>query len=323
MNTLFFLFRHKYPLLFIQSHFVRCLVNYIMSVSDWHQRQRQDSDTDSDCGSTSDATSHNTGSASVEDFGSGFFMTAASSFPEEVMQPITPPGLDVIDLTILDREEEDEELGDVADDHKTGCVAKFTLYKQMRVWKLKKMRPPLAHHIHFSCFSSSSKRHYNELQNCAKRTYVGTSTNPFVGNALFAAEDINEGEFITLYEGIRMSHKECDARQKKGRSPDYALYITKGVVVDALGFTYGAGMANHSCSPNTRLRHGYLRGRDRAPYGYLQAITDITMGTELEASYGYLPHLTPEQVRKIIRGGRYVPCHCLKPNCLKLLHTLQ
>ena len=197
-------------------------------------------------------------------------------------------------------------------------IAKFTVVKKIREFKLKRMSPPLATDIYISCFSMYSYAYYELLKRASKETYVGSSSNPFIGDALFAAQNIKAGEFIKLYEGWRMAYRECDARQKRGRPWEYALYISKGVVVDALGFLDSAGMANHSCRPNARLRHGYLPGPDRAPYGYLQALRDISMGDEIECDYGYINHLTSTQLESIINSGRYIQCRCLKPECCKV-----
>lgn len=242
--------------------------------------------------------------------------------------------VDVIDLTSLSD-------GDGDDDHVAGfdgilsstnstslletapnCFTKFPFMKETRGWKLKKKVPPLAEHLYFSCFSSRSKQHYRRLKDCAKETYVGASLNPFVGLALFAAQHIKAGEFIVLYEGFRMSYQECSARQKKGRSSAYCLNVTRGVVIDALGFPLGAAMSNHSCLPNARLRHGYLCGSEHAPYGYLQALVDINIGDEIECDYGQLSSLSQSQIDDALRSGCYIPCRCLKPVCRKIFSMI-
>lgn len=244
-------------------------------------------------------------------------------------------GADVIDLTKLpDSDEEEEIVNTTSVGHVTGsnsacignlaptCFAKFTLIKQVRVSKLKRYIHPVADQLHWTCFSEKSRQHYRRLQHRSKETYVGTSSNPFLEKALFTAQFIKAGEFIMIYEGQRMSIQECSARQKKGRPFNYTLDITKGVVIDAFGFTTGAGMANHSCKPNARLRHGYLSGKEHAPYGYLQAILDIPIGTEIECNYGYLNKLSDEMIESLFNSGQYIPCHCLKVGCRKILSPL-
>lgn len=157
---------------------------------------------------------------------------------------------EVIDLTSLpdSDEEDDNDQEPVKAENPSPSIPKFTFLKQYRKSKLKRLTPPLAEHIYFSCFSVRSKKHYRFLQDAAKETYVGESQNPFLGKALFAAESISAGEFIMLYEGERFCYSEIDARQRGDRSADYAMYISKNVVVDALRETMGAGFANHSCS---------------------------------------------------------------------------
>jgi len=199
-------------------------------------------------------------------------------------------------------------------------VAKFTFAKKYREWKLTRLPNPLAEHLHYSCYSLESKQYYTTLRTRSKRTYVGSSLNPFLGNALFAGEDMEPGQFITLYEGDIYPLAEIKARQKRGRCAEYALYVTKGVVIDALGYPYGGGMANHSCRPNARLRHKYLPGSERAPIGYLQAIRHIKQGQEIEADYGYTTQFNAAQLKAIIASGKYCPCRCLQKNCRKVFY---
>ena len=100
------------------------------------------------------------------------------------------------------------------------------------------------------------------------------------------------------------------------------MYVTKGVVIDALGFPTGAGMANHSCRPNARLRHGYLPGIEHAPFGYLQAIRHIKERTEIEGDYGYVTKYDKFSLLAIVESGQYAPCRCLKPNCRQVFYKL-
>lgn len=173
-----------------------------------------------------------------------------------------------------------------------------------------------------SLFSRESKLHWNELMEQCKGTYVGCSTNPYLGNGLFTCQKLEKGDFVTVYDGLRMTYNECDVLQRFGRPATYALSIPKGVVVDALGFPFGAAMANHSCNPNTRLRHGLLRGPDRAPYAYLEALKDISIGDELYTDYGYLDNLSNEDIEHILHHKKFIPCRCLQPGCRKVLFVL-
>lgn len=238
--------------------------------------------------------------------------------------PEEEDGTEVVDLTALPDDDDyacDDEsfatnCGLMLEDAPT-IIAKFTVRKQVRESKLKRMDPPLAEHIHFSLFSSKSKQHYIRLKKSAMETFVADSINPFFYKALFAGQFIPAGSFIMLYEGWRMAEKESEARKKRGRCSNYILNITMGVVVDALGFSNGAGMSNHSCRPNARLRHGYLCGREHAPYGYLQALKDIQVGEEIECDYHQLMGMHPERIKELLQSGNYVPCRCLKPSCRK------
>lgn len=202
-------------------------------------------------------------------------------------------------------------------------LAKFTLRKQPRGSRLKRKNPPFVEDLHFTCFSRTSRRHFFQLDRDAKETYIGTSVNPFTGYGLFAAESIKAGDFITLYYGNRLSQQESDAREKAGYPSSYFLELPKGVVIDSLGTLKGAGMANHSCRPNSRLRHGYLHGKERAPYGYLQAISDIAIGDEITCDYGYILHLSDEDIEALLTSGKYAPCRCLQPNCRRVFFPLK
>lgn len=200
--------------------------------------------------------------------------------------------------------------------------AKFTLRKQPRGCRLKRKPQPFVEDLHYSCFSADSRSHFHDLCTSGKETYVGSSVNPFLGNGLFAAQNIKAGDFIVVYHGSRLSQQESSARQKAGYPATYILDLPKGVAIDAMGYPMGAGMANHSCRPNSRLRHGYLRGKERAPYGYLQAVTDITIGTEITCNYGYLRQLSEEELNELLKSGRYIRCRCLQLGCRKIFCPL-
>lgn len=187
--------------------------------------------------------------------------------------------------------------------------------KEIRRSRLKIYRDTLAEHVNVSLFSAASRAHMEELSAMAKSTYVGSSRNPYFGNALFAGESIKKGEYICAYEGLRLPYNVCSAMQKAGRPPNYALSVGKGVVIDALGYPYGAGMANHSCKPNAKLDQNYLRGAEAAPHAFLESIEDIKAGDEIEACYGYLQQYSEEDIDTAVRNGRYIPCRCLRKEC--------
>ena len=200
-------------------------------------------------------------------------------------------------------------------------LCKVTHRKIASQCRLKKGRITLAKHVYYSLFSEESKKHLKELQDACKWTNVYYSVNPYFDRALFAGETIKKGAFITLYIGLRLPYNVCDALQRDGRPPNFALSLPKGVVIDSLGYPYGAGMANHSCSPNANLRYGYLCGSEGAPYAFLEALKDIEVGQEIECDYGYLNKYTEKQLDEIIAGGRFIRCRCLKPNCRLVFHT--
>lgn len=228
--------------------------------------------------------------------------------------------VDVIDLTHVDTSEEEEEKCEHrirTSSNYTG-MAKFTFLKNTRSSRLRIVRVGMCEKIVFSLFSDVSKQHYAELEAKSKRTYTGESRNPFFGNALFAAEVIHAGELICLYYGERMPFCKAEARIKEGGTSDYMLYVTDGVVIDGVGVGHGAAMANHSCMPNAELQHEYLPGWERAPIGLLRAIEEIEVGDEIETNYAFwVPGLdeTPDLADK----NAYVPCKCLRVNCVRVL----
>lgn len=166
--------------------------------------------------------------------------------------------------------------------------------------------------------SQESKDKYRYLLDHSKRIYVGESTNPFLGRALFAAEKIFKGDFICLYRGKRMSKEECDARCRGRDGGEYFLDVTCGVIIDGSGVNYGAAMANHSCMPNASLEHDLLPGIEKAPYGFLRAVEDIDVGMEIEANYRYYNPAT-DGVPDFGDRRSYIPCRCLRPNCCGVL----
>ncbi len=224
--------------------------------------------------------------------------------------------VNVIDLTNVDTSDEEEKKRDVRDvQTDRNAVMKFTFIKRTRSSRLQIVRPGFAEKIYVSLFSNTSKIHLNELMDASKRTYTGSSMNPFIGNALFAAEVIEEGELICLYLGNRMPLCEANARIDAGQSSEYMIDITSGVVIDGIGVGMGAAMANHSCCPNAELQHKYLRGYERAPICILRAIQRIKVGDEIETNY-HLFDPNVDEMPNLSDTDKYVPCKCLRPNCI-------
>ena len=228
----------------------------------------------------------------------------------------------VIDLTSVDTSDEEDNncLNYLEDDSirpRKIRVMKFTFVKKTRASRLQIVRPGVGEKIHLSLFSDASKNHFNDLQNESKRTYVGESRNPFLGNALFAAELIEPGDFICLYLGLRIPRVEADAIIDAGGSAEYMLDVTQDVVIDGAGVGIGAAMANHSCSPNAELQHDYLKGYDRAPIGLLRALERIEVGDEIEANY-HMFDPAVDVMPDLSDLDAYVPCKCLRPNCIRV-----
>lgn len=225
------------------------------------------------------------------------------------------PNIDVIDLTLMDTSDEE----DANENHrlvviKKPMITKFTFVKKTRTNRLTILRPLMAEILHESCFAEVCKAEYQDLINKSKRTYVGESINPFIGLALFAAERVQSGDLICLYLGNRIPWMECEARTKGGENAEYFLDVTKGVIIDGAGVGHSGAMANHSCSPNAQLEHGYLNGPGAPPYGYLRAREDIQVGDEIEVNYHYWdPEFDP--MPNLADLSTYIRCMCLKPNC--------
>ena len=236
-----------------------------------------------------------------------------------------------VDLTDVDTSDEEVESGSSESEEEevrskrcsaTISVCKFTQVKFCRNSRLQLRRPGSADVVHPSCFSVESRVHYKELIDSQKETYVGHSTNPFVGNGLFAATRIEEGEFICVYRGLRMSIRECKARIKAGCNTDYILNLTQGVYVDGFQVEAGAAMANHSCRPNSELQYVLLRGIDKAPVGILRALKDIEAGEEIETSYN-MWEKKKDGMPDLSDLSSYVPYRRLKPECEKVLRVIK
>lgn len=238
---------------------------------------------------------------------------------------VSPLVSEVVDLT--DVPESDDELDEQSSEignsigRRLDCpetLSKFCYTKVVRKSKLKIIRDTRAEHVNYSLFSQDSLDHLKELEDGSKSTYVGYSLNPYLERGLYAGQKIRKGQFICLYYGLRMSYKECDARQKRGRPPNFALRIPLNVVIDALGYPYGGGMCNHSCVPNAKLEYGFLRGAEHAPYAFIEAVEDIEAGSEIMVNYGYLNSFNQDEVRALLQSGNFIPCKCLRPKCGKI-----
>lgn len=218
----------------------------------------------------------------------------------------------VIDLTICSSDEEEEVSNENEVEEREISITKFTHMKSTCNDTTKKRKIGKAEHINISCFSNESKQAYEWYVSNEKMTYVAESLNPFFGRALYAGEKINNGEYICLYHGKRISIAECSAIQRSKRNAEYLLNITKGVYIDGCKSGRGGALANHSCSPNAKLEHIYLPGPDGAPIGILRALKEIKLGDEIETDYGYWDAETDETPDN---EDLFEPCRCMRVNC--------
>lgn len=235
-------------------------------------------------------------------------------------------GETVIDLTGLGSDEEPEnglqEAMDVDGLSKKVSMVKFTYVKKVRASRLQIVREGMAEKIHYSLFSEVSKQHFEKLIHESKETYVGESRNPFFGNALFAAQNIDAGDFICLYLGRRMPWCEANAILDAGKGSVYMLYITDGVVIDGDGLRQGGCMANHSCSPNAELQYDNLPGYEHAPIALLRALDRIEIGDEIEVNY-HMWDPVYDPLPNLADKSTYVECKCLRENCCHVLKLIE
>lgn len=123
------------------------------------------------------------------------------------------------------------------------------------------------------------------------RVFIAESATPNAGEGLFAKVDLEENETASFYNGVRLTHKEVDAR-------DWALNgntisLDEDTVIDvpqeySSTDTYCASLghkANHSPSPNCRYAP-FLHPRF-GPIKCVQTLRRVKAGEELTCDYGY------------------------------------
>lgn len=218
----------------------------------------------------------------------------------------------IIDLTSLKDNQENERKS-----FTSNRLSKIVNVKVMRLEVNSKRKEPSAAQLYFSCFNKTATKNYQSLLHNEKRTYVGKSMNPFLGDALFAAENISKGEFINVYRGKRISDRMAEALQDACHPWEYMLSVGVGIVVDASKECEGASMANHSCKPNAKLDVAMISKSPKVPIGVLICTADIEMGQEIECDYGWISY-KPERANK----KEYMPCRCLKQGCNQILYYL-
>ena len=124
-----------------------------------------------------------------------------------------------------------------------------------------------------------------------ERVHVRLSLIPNGGEGLFAQRCLSEGEIVSFYNGIRLSHVEVDGRDWSENSNTISLddetvldIPLKYSSVDKYCATLGH-KANHSQTPNCEYLP-FLHPR----YGDIKCIAtlrDIKAGEELTCDYGY------------------------------------
>lgn len=200
---------------------------------------------------------------------------------------------------------------------RSNILAKFSNVKRTTPYSSKKAIEPCAAQLHLSCFHKTSINNMWKYINSERKTEVKNSRNPHLGLALFAAEDIEKGAFISLYKGKRLSQNEAESRQKANRSWKYMLSIGYGIVIDTIDSKYGASFANHSCDPNAQLETEFLSKSPICPIGTLRSIRDIDEGEEIECDYGWLENRLQIENKEEMNA---IPCKCEKSNCRGVLY---
>ncbi|XP_011402540.1 PREDICTED: histone-lysine N-methyltransferase SETD7-like [Amphimedon queenslandica] len=130
------------------------------------------------------------------------------------------------------------------------------------------------------------------------KVYVSTcSDNPDKGEGLFAKTELAEGETVSFYNGLRLTHDEVDSRDWSLNANTITLdesmvldvplkYSSLDAYVASLGHK-----ANHSSAPNCEYDH-FVHPR----FGHIKCIRtikEVSKGNELTCDYGY-SHKLPE-----------------------------
>ena len=124
-----------------------------------------------------------------------------------------------------------------------------------------------------------------------ERVYIAPSLIPAAGEGLFAKQSLLEGEIVSFYNGIRITHAEVDTRDWSVNNN--TLSLDESTVIDvpeeySTTDAYCASLghkANHSFNPNCEYtpfhhpRFGYIK--------CIRTLCCVNKGEELTCNYGY------------------------------------
>lgn len=140
-----------------------------------------------------------------------------------------------------------------------------------------------------------------------KKELIEVRLSKIAGNGVFAKKEIKKGETICFLDGERCSLDEIINRVEMGSEVesdplgiDYELYID----LDELSRSF-----NHSCNPNTFLKHQCE----------MIAIRDISKNDEITFDYSTTMHYNES---KILERGHQLwtcKCSCGAENCRKII----